>query len=162
MPDRFSTRRWQRIDEPFLWEMLYQSIHVRDGQEPPPRSILEAPDIAHYLTDFGRDGDDAQVALTSSGERIGAAWCRVMTADDQGYGFVGEGIPELGMAVVAEWRGCGIGTLLLDELLARHPVMSLSVDNDNVGAERLYSLLGFMAVGVHGTATTMLRKPPLT
>lgn len=161
MSETFSTRCWQRDDEPFLWEMLYQSIHLREGQAPPPRSILDEPDIAHYLTEFGRDGDDAEVALTKAGERIGAAWCRVMPADDPGYGFVAEGIPELGMAVVPEWRGRGVGTLLLDEILARHPVISLSVDTDNTGAERLYSLLGFMAVAVHGMATTMLRQPPL-
>ena len=162
MSAAFSTRCWQRDDEPFLWEMLYHSIHVRDGQAPPPRSILEAPDIAHYLSGFGREGDDAEVALTRAGERIGAAWCRVMPADDPGYGFVAEGIPELGMAVVPDWRGRGVGTMLLDEILARHPVMSLSVDTDNSGAERLYSLLGFMPVAVRGTATTMLREPPIT
>lgn len=160
MPETFATRRWQPGDEPFLWEMLYQSIHVREGHEPPPRSILDEPDIAHYLTDFGRDGDDAQVALTATGRRIGAAWCRVMPADDPGYGFVSDGIPEMGMAVVDDWRGRGVGTQLLDDLVERHPVMSLSVDTDNTGAERLYSLLGFMPVAVNGTATTMLREPP--
>ncbi len=136
--------------------MLYQSIHVGEGQTPPPRSILDAPDIAHYLEGFGRQSDDAQVALVSS-ELIGAAWCRTMRADDPGYGFVADDIAELGMAVVDAWRGRGVGTRLIKDLLARHPIISLSVDTDNEGARRLYERLGFTSVDVYGTSTTMLR-----
>ncbi len=156
MPGTFTTRPCERDDEPFLWEMLYQSIHVRQGQTPPPRSTLDAPDIAHYLEGFGRKGDDAQVAV-ASGDLIGAAWCRTMRADDPGYGFVADDIPELGMAVVDAWRGHGIGTRLIEDLLARHPIISLSVDIDNDGARRLYERLGFTSVGIYGTSTTMLR-----
>ena len=62
--------------------------------------MLGDPDIAHYLTDFGsRDGDDAQVCVDESGERVGAAWVRRMTATDPGYGYVSDEIPEVGMAV---------------------------------------------------------------
>ena len=156
----FTCRPWEPDDVPFLWEMLHQSIHVRAGEPAPPRTILEQPDIAHYLADFGnRRGDDAQVAVDAAGERIGAAFCRAMTADDPGYGFVSEEIPELGMAVVPEWRGRSVGRRLLTDLLVRHQSMSLSVDLDNDGAERLYAGLGFVQVAVEGTAKTMLRQP---
>ncbi len=138
--------------------MLYESIHVREGHTPPPRSILQEHDIAHYLVGFGRERDDAQVALDAASTRIGAAWCRTTTAADPGYGFVAEDIPELGTAVVAAWRGRGVGSRLIDELADRNPVLSLSVDDDNQNARRLYSRLGFEPVGVNGTATTMLRR----
>lgn len=98
----------------------------------PARTILEQPEIEHYLKDFGsRWGDDAQVAFTDDGVQIGAAWCRHMEQSDPGYGFVDESIPELGMAVDATVRGRGIGRALLLCLLDRHPIMSLSVDNEN-------------------------------
>ncbi|HEY0518205.1 MAG TPA: GNAT family N-acetyltransferase, partial [Ilumatobacteraceae bacterium] len=106
-----ATRPWRPGDLPFLWDMLYQSIHVRHGDAPPPRSILDAPKIAHYLLGFGRPGDDAEIAI-SDDTPIGAAWCRRMRADDAGYGFVDEETPELGMAVVEECRGTGVGTRL--------------------------------------------------
>ena len=144
---------------PFLWDMLYESIHVRDGDAPPPRSILDEPDIAHYLDGFGRERDDAQVAVDEVGARIGAAWCRTTTAAHPGYGFVAEDIPELGTAVVTAWRGRGVGSRLIEELAHRNPTLSLSVDNDNENARRLYSRLGFVPLGVAGTATTMLRRP---
>ena len=157
----FTTRPWTEADTPFLWDMLLASIHVRDGQPPAPRSLLDEPDIAHYLVDFGtREGDDAQIAVDGNGMEIGAAWVRRMTADDPGYGFVAADVPEVGMAVVDEWRGLGVGTRLLADLIERHPVMSLSVDTDNTGAMRLYERLGFVATGVDGTATTMLHGRP--
>lgn len=141
----------------FLWEMLYESIHVPDGSEPPSRSILREPDIAHYLEHFGAQaGDDAQVAVGEDGERIGAAFCRQHDADDPGYGFVSVEIPEVGMAVVAAHRGRGIGRRLLTDMLERHPTISLSVDADNVRATRLYVELGFAAVSTVGTSMTMI------
>jgi ribosomal protein S18 acetylase RimI-like enzyme len=153
-------RPWQPEDVAFLWEMLYVSIHVRDGQEPPPRSILDEPALAHYLSEFGSHaGDDAQIAVDDTGLHVGAAFCRRMDADDPGRGFVDADIPEVGMAVIAGMRGRGIGRRLLLDLLERHPVMSLSVDKDNLGAIGLYESLGFVTVAEEGTAFTMLHRP---
>ncbi len=159
VPTTFTTRRWQLDDVPFLWDMLYDSIHVPDGDAPLPRSILLEHDIAHYLEGFGRERDDAQIAVDEAGARIGAAWCRTTTAADPGYGFVAEDIPELGTAIVAAWRGRGVGSRLIEELADRNPALSLSVDDDNESARRLYLRLGFVPLGVNGTATTMLRRP---
>ena len=150
-------RTWMPEDAPFLWEMLYQSLHVREGHAPFPRSVLRDPDIAHYLTDFGgRDGDDAQVCVDESGERVGAAWVRRMTAADTGYGYVSDEIPEVGMAVKKSWRGQGIGRRLLEILLDRNPRMSLSVDDENVSAVGLYRSIGFVPVESVGGSTTMV------
>ena len=144
-------------DIPFLWEMLYQSLHVREGHAPFSRSILRDPGIAHYLTDFGsRDGDDAQVCVEESGERVGAAWVRRMTASDPGYGYVSDQIPEVGMAVEESRRGQGVGRRLLEILLDRYPRMSLSVDDENVRAVGLYRSIGFVPVESVGGSTTMV------
>ena len=122
--------------------------------------MLDAPDIVHYLRDFGRrPGDDAQVVTDHTGEPVAAAYCRRMPADDPGYGFVSADVPELGMAVVAGHRGKGLGRLVLGHLLERNPVMSLSVDLDNVDARHLYETMGFVWIADEGTAATMLRRP---
>ncbi len=65
------SRTWIPDDVPFLWEMLYRALHVRHGQQPFPRSVLQGPGIAHYLEEFGtRPGDDAHVALDADGQGI--------------------------------------------------------------------------------------------
>ena len=150
-------RTWSPEDIPFLWGMLYESLYVRAGDPPFPRSVLEAPDIAHYLTDFGRrDGDDARVCVDPSGEPVGAAWVRRLTTADPGYGYVSDEIPEVGVAVVEHWRGRGAGRRLIESLLEAHPRMSLSVDDENVGAVRLYRSLGFVPVESLDGSTTMV------
>jgi ribosomal-protein-alanine N-acetyltransferase len=53
------------------------------------------------------------IAGWSTGDPIGAAWLRLWSKDEQGYGFVDVHTPELSMAVRPEFRGQGIGTLLL-------------------------------------------------
>jgi len=157
------SRPWRTDDIPFLWDVLFLSIHVREGFDPPPRSILDDHDLAHYLRDFGRhQGDDAQIVEDEQGMRLAAAFARRTPADDPGWGHVSPDIPELGMAVVATHRGQGIGRLVLEGLLQRHPTMSLSVDLENEVARRLYESLGFEWVADEGTAATMLRRgsPP--
>jgi GNAT superfamily N-acetyltransferase len=155
--EEFVVREWTEADRPFLWDVLYLSIHVRPGHESPPRSILDDPALAHYLVDFGRrPGDDALVA-EAAGRRVGGIFCRRMPPDDPGWGYVAPDVPELGMAVVDGWRGRGVGRALLAALGDRHPVLSLSCDLDNRGARRLYESMGYVGVAEVGTAVTMLR-----
>ncbi|WP_051062392.1 GNAT family N-acetyltransferase [Ilumatobacter nonamiensis] len=151
-------RPWRTADVPFLWDMLFESLHVRDGGQPFARNVLDRPEIAHYLTDFGqRDGDDAQLA-ESGGVPVGAAWCRRLDSLDPGYGYVSDDIPELGMAVRSEWRRRGVGRRLLGDLLDRNPTMSLSVDDENVSAAHLYRSLGFVVHDSTNGSTTMVRR----
>jgi ribosomal protein S18 acetylase RimI-like enzyme len=85
-----------------------------------------------------------------------------MTADDPGYGYVGEDVPEVAMAVDPAWRGRGVGTMLLDGLIAAAArrglrMLSLSVDRDNP-AGCLYARSGFSTVGRAGNSLTMVRR----
>lgn len=151
-------RCWTSDDRDFLWEVLYLSLHVPDGADPFPRSVLSQPAIAHYLTGFGeRDGDDAVVAVQGDGEQMGAAFCRRFSTDDPSYGFVDEDTPELSIAVLARWRGRGAGRSLLTALVDAHPRMSLSVDPANFVARTLYRRMGFVDIGTAGSSITMLR-----
>jgi predicted kinase/GNAT superfamily N-acetyltransferase len=160
VPSQYWTRPWTAADIPFLWEMLYLSIHVWEGCEAPPRSVVDEPDLAHYLRDFGRyPGDDGEIVVDASGAPVAAAYCRRMSADDPGYGFVSADVPEVGMAVVAEHRNRGLGRRVLAALLERHPAMSLSVDLQNDVARALYESMGFVPVAEEGTALTMIRRP---
>ncbi len=148
-------------DLPFMRETLYQSIFV---QPPLPRSILDAPEFRHYISDWGKLHDAGFVAVDSDGTPIGAAWLRLLTHDDPGYGYVDDDTPEVcTLAVVSEWREQGVGRALMAALLhhadARYAQVSLSCDPNNP-AMHLYQRLGFVYHGISGTSHTLVRRNP--
>ena len=144
-------------DEPFLWEMLFQAIHVPDGHPPLSRDVLNLPELARYVQGWGRDGDCGFLAAV--GEPVGAVWLRVLVGEDRGFGYVADDTPELSIALLPEFRGRGIGTQLLSRLFASpcgETPVSLSVSTDNP-AVRLYRRFGFEGVGESGDSLTMVR-----
>lgn len=160
MNNQYTIRPLQPADEPFLWEMLYEAIYIPEGGVKPERAILQEPALAHYVAGWGQQpGDVGLLALDpQSGQPVGAAWLRLFPATDPGWGFVDGDTPEISIAIVPAYRGQGIGTLLLTELIAQatgqYAALSLSVDPQNP-AMRLYERLGFVVVGASGTSMTM-------
>ena len=160
-PERaFSLRPLLPQDQSFLWEMLYQAIYIAPGSPPLPRSILQQPELAHYATDWGKPGDLGILAvLNETAQPIGAAWLRLFAAEDPGYGFVAADIPEISVALLPDFRGMGVGTVLLADLIhtARpfYPALSLSVSPGNP-AQRLYERLGFHLIKQEGDSLTLM------
>ncbi len=147
-------------DLPFLWEMLYQSMYVGEGEPAFERTILEEPSVRKYLEGWGRAGDLGYIAEKTDGTPLGSVTARYFTADHRGYGFVAVDVPELGMALMPDSRGMGIGTALLEALLRGLQErgaerVSLSVDPRNEAAKKLYQRFGFETVGREGTSLTM-------
>ena len=149
-------------DELFLWEMLYQAIYVAPGCSPPHRQIVNSPELSRYVEGWGREGDFGLKAVTAPDlESQGAAWIRLLTGNNRGYGYVDDATPELCIAVLPESRGKGIGTLMLRRLLAsvdeKYEAVSLSVNEENP-AVRLYRRLGFEAVEQRHGSLTMKKR----
>lgn len=150
-------------DEPFLWTMLYEAIYIPEGHPRPDRAILQEPALAHYVANWGQQpGDEGIMAIDSTtGHPVGAAWLRLFTAADPGWGFVDEETPEVSLALLPAYRGQGLGTALLTALIEQarghYPALSLSVDPQNP-AMRLYERLGFTVVGAVGTSVTMRKR----
>jgi ribosomal protein S18 acetylase RimI-like enzyme len=156
-PLRTTVRRATNADEQFLRRMVHAALYVPPGRPPFPDWVLDEPDIRHYYRGFGRrPGDAGRVAVTESGECVGAAWVRLLTSDDPGYGYVDDDTPELTIAVTAPHRGAGLGSTLLADLLLEVPRCSLSVDARNP-ARALYERFGFEEVSFDGNSITMLR-----
>jgi ribosomal protein S18 acetylase RimI-like enzyme len=143
-------------DQPLIWDFLYHAIYVPSGVDPPSKSILDEPDISQYAENWGRDGDMGFKALID-GVTTGAVWLRLI----HGYGFIAEDIPELSIAVLPGYRGRGIGTALLKQLIdtaARlHPGISLSVVGENP-ALNLYRRMGFEIIRPDGASCIMLLR----
>jgi GNAT superfamily N-acetyltransferase/2'-5' RNA ligase len=161
-PDRYppivnpTIRQATASDEPFLREMLYIALFVPPGKPPFPKDVVDEPSLARYVDEFGDGISDIGFIAENDGRRVGAAWVRQLTEDDPGYGFVDGATPELSIAVLEEWRGRGVGTQLMEALLAAAPHCSLSVDRRNP-AVRLYERLGFLVTATDADSVTMVR-----
>lgn len=147
-------------DRRFLAAMLYEAAAWRPGPRPAPAEVLAEPANARYVAGWGRAGDFGLVAVAEDGERLGAAWYRLFSATEPGYGFVDEETPEVSIAVRPGSRRRGIGTALLGELSAHaaqagFSALSLSVEVDNP-AGRLYRRLGFEPVEDGGDPAPVL------
>jgi GNAT superfamily N-acetyltransferase len=130
-------------DESIVWEMLRYAAH-----ESSIESVRQQPYLARYALNWGRMGDLGYVALIDT-IPIGAAWLRLWLGEDKGFGYVKDEIPELAIAVVPEYRGQGIGSRLLTQILGtakiNYPAVSLSVRVNNP-VVRLYERTGFMKI----------------
>ena len=142
-------------DVPFLRDMLRHAYYWRVDRV----SETGEPPVRRYVERWGRPGDTALVAIQDF-QKVGAAWFRLFTAANAGYGFVDEETPELSIAIVPSRRGGGLGSELLDALLERaraegYDAVSLSVDRNNAGAIELYERHGFERVGEDDGGVTM-------
>jgi ribosomal protein S18 acetylase RimI-like enzyme len=141
--------------------MLYQSLPV-EGEEPYPREVVNRPHIARYVKNWGRAGDLGFIALeTNSNKPIGAIWCRLSNGEDKGFAFIDAETPELGIALLPEYRGQGIGTALMEHLFEAaknlYPAIALSVSPNNP-AIHLYERLDFKTVDVRNNFPVMKRE----
>jgi GNAT superfamily N-acetyltransferase len=127
---------------------------------PLPEGASEMPHVTRWLEDWGRPGD-AGVIAWHDGERLGAAWCRVL-ADVPARDAEGRPLPELAIAVAPAHQARGVGARLLDGLARAasdvgHTAVSLTVNARNP-ALRLYERAGFQVVGRDGGRLTMVKS----
>jgi GNAT superfamily N-acetyltransferase len=92
----------------------------------------------------------------------GAAWYRLFSDSERGYGFIDANTPEVSMAVVPSYRRQGVGRALLASLLVQAHLddflaVSLSVEEDNP-ARSLYERLGFESIAHSDNALTMMNR----
>jgi len=139
----YTVRALTTADEPILWTMIMYAAH-----EPSLESVQRQPILTRYVDGWGKLGDMGFVAL--EGEKaIASVWLRLGSEDDRGLGYIAPNIPELAMAVLPEYRGNGVGTTLLKQVLrlaeGLFPAICLSVRSDNP-VVNLYQRLGFAKV----------------
>lgn len=129
-----------------LKDFLYEAIYVPEGVESPASEILELPELKLYIEEFGtRRGDNCLVADFGD-KAAGAVWARIM--DD--YGHVDNETPSIAISLYREYRGQGIGSRMMQEMLEQLKVqgykrVSLSVQKANY-AVKMYKKLGFAIV----------------
>jgi len=131
----------------FLNEMLYEAIFVEDGLPELSKSIIQKPNLAKYIDNFGSNKSDLCLVAVENGKLIGACWGRLFDEKNKGYGFLDSETPELSIAIKEQFRNRGIGTKLIEEIAELYrgikvKSISLSVDKKN-SAIGLYKRIGF-------------------
>lgn len=126
-----------------LKDFLYEAIFIPKGVEPPAREIIYQPELKIYYDDFGTGEADYCIVADDNGKVIGAVWTRIM--DD--YGHVDDDTPSFAISLYKEYRGQGIGTRMMREMLALlkekgYKQASLAVQKANY-AVRMYEKVGF-------------------
>ena len=129
-----------------LRDFLYEAIFIPEGVEPPTRDIVERPELRIYYDDFGTGPADHCLVAEAAGRVVGASWVRIMND----YGHVDDETPSFAISLIPEYRGRGIGTRLMKEMLTMlkdcgFKQTSLAVQKANY-AVRMYKDVGFKII----------------
>ncbi len=139
-------RRLRDSEIQLLQDFLYEAIFIPQGVEPPAREIIYQPELKIYYENFGTGEADYCIVADDDSRVIGAVWTRIMSD----YGHVDDDTPSFAISLYNEYRGQGIGTRMMNEMLALlkekgYKQASLAVQKANY-AVRLYEKVGFKIV----------------
>lgn len=142
----YEIRPLEPQEVPLLRDFLFEAIYRRNAEMDIDKTIIDAPNLRHYIEDFGREDDYALVAIVDS-KPVGAVWTRIFDGEPKGYGYIDGETPEFTIALYREYRGLGLGTEMMEAMLkvlreAGYKKASLSVQKENPGVS-LYQKLGF-------------------
>ena len=132
----YTIRKMTVPEYPLLSDFLYEAIFIPNGIKPPPRDIIASPELQIYVERFGALKDDFALVAEIEGKIVGAVWVRIMND----YGHIDEETPSLAISLYKEYRGQGIGTNMMKEMLSLlkthgYKRVSLSVQKANYAAE---------------------------
>ena len=131
------------MHERFHISSLYEAIFIPEGVAAPPQSIIENEELQVYVRNFGHEPDDRCLVAECDGRIVGAVWTRIM----HDYGHISDDTPSLAISLYKEYRNKGIGTELLERMIALlqndgYSQVSLSVQKANY-AVGMYQKAGF-------------------
>lgn len=133
-------------EDSLLNDFLYEAIFVPEGEPAPPKSITNRPELQVYIADFGKKKDDIGLIAEVDKKAVGAVWVRIMND----YGHIDNDTPSFAVSLYKDYRGFGIGTALMQEMLRilkdrGYKQASLAVQKTNY-AVKMYQKTGFEIV----------------
>lgn len=154
----FKIRDLNENENYILADFLYEAIFIPNGVEPPPKDIIFRPELQVYIDSFGEHKGDMCLVAEAAGKIVGAVWVRIM--DD--YGHIDNETPSFAISLYKEYRGQGIGTALMKEMLEKlkksgYKRASLAVQKANY-AVKMYKNVGFEIVDENEEEYIMLWK----
>lgn len=154
----YEIREIKETEYPLLEDFLYEAIFVPEGVAPPPKSIINAPELQVYIQDFGMQKHDRALLATVGNKAVGAVWVRIM--DD--YGHVDDKTPSFAISLYKDYRGLGIGSELMRKMLAilkscGYEKTSLAVQKANY-AVKMYLRAGFKIIDENQEEYIMVKR----
>ena len=152
----YNIRKIREDEYPILNDFIYEAIFIPEGVEPPPKSIINQPDLQVYISNFGKEKDDRCFVAEADGKVVGAVWVR----DMKDYGHIADGVPSFAISLYKEYRHFGIGTRLMETMLCElkdrgYNRTSLAVQKANY-AVRMYKKVGFEIIDENDEEYIML------
>ena len=143
---KYIIREMQPYEYYLLKDFLYEAIFQPDENNLIPKSIIEKPELKIYIEDFGSAKDDYCLCAEIEGKIVGAVWVRNIN----GYGSVDKSTVEFAISLYKDFRGHGIGTEMMKEMLEHlthtgYSKASLAVQKNNY-ALKMYLNVGFEIV----------------
>lgn len=142
----YTIRKISKEEYGLLEDFLYEAIFVPEGMVMPPKTIINQPELQVYISGFGQKKDDIGLLAEVGKKVVGAVWVRIMND----YGHIDDNTPSFAISLYKEYRGLGIGTALMKEMLCilkdrGYKQASLAVQKANY-AVRMYLKTGFEIV----------------
>ncbi|SCY42746.1 Ribosomal protein S18 acetylase RimI [Lachnospiraceae bacterium XPB1003] len=139
-------RKLREEEIELLKDFLYEAIFIPEGVEPPDREIIELSELKIYYEGFGTGKADHCIVAEDDDKVVGAVWTRIMND----YGHVDDETPSFAISLFKTYRGRGIGTEMMKEMLHvlkdhGYRRASLAVQKANY-AVRMYEKVGFKTV----------------
>lgn len=149
-------RKLRQDEISLLDDFLYEAIFVPAGTAPPPKNIIEKSDLQVYIKDFGKSQHDNCLVAEVDSKVVAAVWTRIMND----YGHVSYDTPSFAIAIFQKYRGYGIGTALMLEMLKLlknrgYKSASLAVQKANY-AVKMYKKVGFEIIDENSEEHIML------
>lgn len=143
---KYTIREMTIHEYSLLNDFLYEAIFIPEGVEPPSKSIITTPELQVYVKNFGTSKDDFALVAEVENKIIGAVWARIM----YDYGHIDDKTPSLAISLYKKYRGQGIGSSLIKEMLSLlqargYKRVSLSVQKANYAA-KLYQKFNFKII----------------
>ena len=139
----YRIRQIKKNEYGVLEDFLYEAIFIPNGVLPPPKEIINRPELQIYIADFGKRKGDMGLVAEADNKIVGAVWARIMND----YGHIDDETPSFAVSLYKEYRNQGIGTALMKEMLkvlaqSGYGQASLAVQKENY-AVKMYLNVGF-------------------
>jgi len=139
-------RKLKLSEKAILEDFLYEAIFQPEGTNSLSRDIIYTPEIYVFIDNYGLK-DDYCLVTELKGKIVGAVWSRILAGEIKGYGNIDEYTPELAISLMKEYRGLGLGTEMMKQMIQLlreegYAQASLSVDKNNY-AVKMYKNVGF-------------------